>query len=759
MKRVLFLILILCSWLAVSMAQTAAFVSVAAPNDNGDGLSWETAKQTIAAGLAVVGENGTVYVKAGTYNISATLVIPAGVSLRGGFSLNASGTDTAQTKQRLPGPNSQWGNVSVCTIIVGNGSHRIATVNGLLESCVLRRGFDTDKGGGVLIDGGKVRYCVIKECDAINENTLAAEGGGAYIRNNGLLTNCVITECRADKGPAVSGGNGSLINNTITRNWPSHCGTVADYDGNVYNTVVIGQQCWTKQNMRSMHYYDGSLIPKGSENSVEDPYYCVNYTAITPASLSNYGYLYNWVAAMHGAPTSNSNPSGVTGICPMGWHVPSDSEFVEMRDFVNTILANRCNGYDYLIAKSLVSKTDWPWASGCSAGNSPSTNNNTLFTAYPAGYFHNGFSGLNCTDFWTTTEANADQAVAYYMNYDNDHLSNDNVNKVRAHSVRCVKQLSVSDPVVHTRFVTVLSATTVELRGSCSDGGFPITVHGFCWSSSSNPTVDGPHSNDGVEEGDIRTVLSGLTPNTTYYVRAYVENANGVYYGEELSFIPTSDCGTLVVTDIEGNYYHTVQLGPKCWLSENIRSIYYADGERIPTSTYFSSSSPLYYQSGGGSEYGLLYNWPAVMRGAASSDANPSGVQGICPDGWHVPSRSEWEQMKNYVSNQSEYFCNNDPTYIGKALASTTGWIWTGSTCCVGNNPQNNNATGFNAPPAGFYSEGAYNSYYYRQYNEGAAFWSSTNTFGMGLHLGSAGFSNITPEPTTACSVRCVRDE
>jgi uncharacterized protein (TIGR02145 family) len=44
--------------------------------------------------------------------------------------------------------------------------------------------------------------------------------------------------------------------------------------------------------------------------------------------------------------------------------------------------------------------------------------------------------------------------------------------------------------------------------------------------------------------------------------------------------------------------------------------------------------------------YGVLYNWTAAMNGAESSDANPSGVQGICPDGWHLPSDAEWKQLR-----------------------------------------------------------------------------------------------------------------
>lgn len=747
------------------MAQTLVFVSAAATNDNGDGLSWENAKKTIAAGLEVAGENGTVYVKVGTYNISEPLVIPAGVSVRGGFSLAASGTDTAQVQRHLPGLNSQWNNVSICTIIIGSGYHRIATVSGLLEACVLRRGFSTDKGGGVLIDGGIVRYCVIKGCDAINENTLVAEGGGAYIRNDGLLTNCVITECRADKGPAVSGGNGSLINNTITRNWPAHCGTVADYDGNVYNTVVLGQQCWTKQNMRTMHYYDGTLIPVGTGNSDYGFYRYVNYTSFTSSMLSQYGYLYNWAAAMHGAPASDANPSGVTGVCPVGWHLPSDSEYREMVTFVNSIEAFRCNGYDMQIAKALASKTGWPGSNGCNVGSSQTTNNNTFFSAYPAGNYDNGFSDPSWANFWTSSQTVSGKPVSYYMNYNDSYMNrDDNSNRARARSVRCVKQLVTVEPVVHTAAVVIMSSTSAQFGGSCSDGGVPITDHGICWSTSPNPTVNANHLSTGAGEDNFTATVSGLVTGTTYYVRAYIVNANGTFYGEERSFVP-ADCGNMVIMDYDGNNYQTVQIGGQCWMKENLRTTHYANGDPIPYGeSGYDYSNPFYYQNSDldVSVYGLYYNWPAVMRGEANSSANPSGVSGVCPNGWHLPSHAEWEQLRDYVSSQNEYICEDNSEYNAKALASTTGWSISNTLCTVGNNPEGNNATGFNAVPAGYRGSSSYSSQ-----NSAARFWTSSvnngNTdypiYWSMSYNGRSVVADNTYYRYYGQSVRCVRNE
>ena len=85
------------------------------------------------------------------------------------------------------------------------------------------------------------------------------------------------------------------------------------------------------------------------------------------------------------------------------------------------------------------------------------------------------------------------------------------------------------------------------------------------------------------------------------------------------------------------------------------------------------------------------------------TETNPSGVQGICPDGWHVPSIAEWQQLSDYVSSVYAYRCDERESYIAKALASATDWGITNTTfdCAIGNNTEANNATGFSALPAG----------------------------------------------------------
>ena len=219
--------------------------------------------------------------------------------------------------------------------------------------------------------------------------------------------------------------------------------------------------------------------------------------------------------------------------------------------------------------------------------------------------------------------------------------------------------------------------------------------------------------------------------------------------------------GTPTVTDVDGNVYKTVQIGNQCWMRENLRTTKYSDGTAIALGSSTSTSTAYRYNSNNDTvhvpTYGYLYNWKAVMRNSSSSSANPSGVQGVCPAGWHVPSYDEWKQLTDYVSSQSQYQCGGTSTSIAKALASTTGWSSSSTTCAVGNNRSSNNATGFSALPAGYYS-GSYDYFGNR-----ANFWSSTegysNTaYGRRLDYYNASVGSHDNFKYYGYSVRCLRN-
>ena len=503
-------------------AQTTVFVSSTATDDTGDGSTWETAKRSIGSALTTVGNNGTVFVMAGYYSISSELVIPMGVTVMGGYKKSSVGTDTSQ--RRLPGVNSHWSDTTWCTIINGAGDHRIATVGGLLDGCVVRNGYSNTIGGGLLIDGGTAQYCIIKECDAINDDDFNAEGGGAYIRNNGVLQNSVVTECRADNGVGVTGEDGALINNTITRNAPIGCGYVIDYDGNYYDAVLIGKQCWMKQNLRTTHYADGNTIPRATSNQTYPCYY-----ENTSLNIAQYGLHYNWYAAMKNGESSNNNPSGVQGICPDGWHLPSSAEWNEMINYVSSQPRFLCDNSGGYYAKSLASRIGWStYNNNCGVGAeygsySRSTNNATRLTLMPGGYYNNGFSSSHSTAYvWTSTQYNGNYACYRYLDWGSRYMSDYHDYMQYGYSVRCVRdpQLASTEgqtvPVVTTAVVANVSAISATCGGNVtSDGGSVVTARGVCWSTTENPTVNDSHTTDGSGVGNFNSNITGLTANTT----------------------------------------------------------------------------------------------------------------------------------------------------------------------------------------------------------------------------------------------------
>ena len=197
-------------------------------------------------------------------------------------------------------------------------------------------------------------------------------------------------------------------------------------------------------------------------------------------------------------------------------------------------------------------------------------------------------------------------------------------------------------------------------------------------------------------------------------------------------------------------------------MKENVRTTHYSNSTAISKGTGTATNTAYYYHTNNDSIndkiYGLLYNWPAVMNGASSSNSNPSGVQGICPSGWHVPSDDELTQLTNYISSQSVYACGNTSTYIGKALAGKIGWKNSSDECAVGNDLNDNNATGFSAVPAGHYhSNGPGN------FGILANFWSCTETSNTIVYSPYLSYSGVELDRNSnykwlAFSVRCLKD-
>jgi len=232
-------------------------------------------------------------------------------------------------------------------------------------------------------------------------------------------------------------------------------GTVTDIDGNVYQTVKIGDQWWMAENLKVTHYQNGDSIPHVTDNTqwtnLTTSAYC-NYNNDS-TNVSTYGRLYNWAAVVDSRK-----------IAPSGWHVSTDEEFTALEEY---LIANGYNWdgttSDNKIGKSLASKTGWNSSSEAGdVGNDMSTNNSSGFTALPGGYRYS-YGSFNYIDYfglwWIATEYSSTEALSRYLYYDRSGFGRASNNKNYGFSVRCVKDggTMVESMTSHTITSPVLS--------------------------------------------------------------------------------------------------------------------------------------------------------------------------------------------------------------------------------------------------------------------------------------------------------------
>ena len=111
-----------------------------------------------------------------------------------------------------------------------------------------------------------------------------------------------------------------------------------------------------------------------------------------------------------------------------------------------------------------------------------------------------------------------------------------------------------TSPSVTTGSVSNITHNSAECTGNVtSDGGASITARGICWSTTQNPTISGSHSAATGTTGTFTSSLTGLSPSTTYYVRAYATNANGTSYGNQITFTTVSAITPTVTTSTVSN--------------------------------------------------------------------------------------------------------------------------------------------------------------------------------------------------------------
>ena len=209
------------------------------------------------------------------------------------------------------------------------------------------------------------------------------------------------------------------------------------------------------------------------------------------------------------------------------------------------------------------------------------------------------------------------------------------------------------EPEVFTETISNITQTTAYGGGNIiSQGISAVTARGICWNTNGNPTISDSMTVDGSGIGIFVSNLTGLSPNATYYVRAYATNSMGTAYGDDVIFttLPQAfTCGSSTISDSDGNTYTTVQIGNQCWMKENL-NVGFMINAPSPNQTNNSIIEKYCYNNDPANctIYGGLYQWDEAMQYSTTP-----GTQGICPTGWHIPENSEWTIIANFLGGLS----------------------------------------------------------------------------------------------------------
>ena len=206
--------------------------------------------------------------------------------------------------------------------------------------------------------------------------------------------------------------------------------TVTDYDGNVYQTVLIGDQCWMMENLKVTHYRNGDPIPHVTDGGIwsglSTGAYC-NYDN-DPANVATYGRLYNWFAV-----------DDSRKIAPAGWHVPTDEEWKQLEMYLGMSQAEAdeevWRGTDEGGKLKESGTTHW---------NPPNegATNESGFSALPGGYrnLSGNFASMGYTAyFWSSTEYDSYAAWYRSLHYGRSQVNRYHDYKRSGFSVRCVR--------------------------------------------------------------------------------------------------------------------------------------------------------------------------------------------------------------------------------------------------------------------------------------------------------------------------------
>lgn len=441
-------------------------------------------------------------------------------------------------------------------------------------------------------------------------------------------------------------------------------GSVVDErDGKRYRTVRVGGRHWMAQNLDFSK--DGAI---GT---------CYNATseAASPGpadTCAKYGRLYTWAEAMgvdkgyDGKVLAPKAP--VQGLCPTGWHLPTETEWSDLRSHVPSSSASNSPLSETAQLRSLAGWT------------SEDRGTDTLgLRVLPAGGLAGGsYSGLGSEAyFWTSEEVLAGFAKDVYLTPTLTTVGGLTVNKTSAISVRCVQDLA---PVRDS------SLAKLDLRapGGAFLKGFDPGILSYSVAVGTDDSTvalsavaadpKAAVSVDGVAGGKAEIALGKVGSATAIRVKVVAVDGDSLVYRIQVSRTKFDSTYGIpwnagvkygILKDArDGQTYRTVTFGKKTWMAQNLD--YAVDSSWCPSGAIDSCG-----------KYGRLYTWSAAMNFDPSFDVqtwqgyDTNGIRhGICPAGWHVPTQAEWSALGDTVL---------DPSQAGLQLKSVSGWDYLGN--------------------------------------------------------------------------------
>jgi uncharacterized protein (TIGR02145 family) len=525
-------------------------------------------------------------------------------------------------------------------------------------------------------------------------------GDSSYITLPGI--SMANAHLHGQSGNILLPGN-SICNEEFIATEGCHGQTELTYQEVDYPVVEINGQCWMAANLRSAYFRNGESIP---EFQNDNDWSVANGSASAiynhdENNLNTYGRLYNGFAVMD-----------QRELCPSGWHVPSDCEWMYLEQSLGMpvdmqMLGNQ-SGRGTIEGGKLKALEGW---------NDPNmgATDSLQFKLLPGGFRDGGgyFNGLGVACYLWTRSSFQNQLIWNREFNTYDAYMNRNWHwKNMAYSVRCVKGITqaVITGCTEPNACNYLPSANVD-DGSCKVAG---TACDDRFTDTDNDAIDANCQCTG-------TLVS-----------------NGLYSPGD------------GVVDVDGNFYPTLIINNQEWMRVNLQTTHYRNGDSIawkPNSSDWRAAeqgaycyylNDIYFRE----MYGNLYNFYAV-----------ADLRGLCPVGWHVPSDDEWNGLVSIMHPyNSSVVVGIESSFVGGKLKATEGW----SMPNVGANDEVKLA----------FLPGGYRDWaggFLREFKEGG-WWSSGNAYNASynpdrviFHDSTALYKTSSPR-SKGRSVRCLRD-